>query len=298
MQAGRSPSPRCDHLCGPELHGELDGAGDPLRGRRDRGLRTGSSSLSVKRCSSSTFSRSQARCHSSARAARAETGGSHDSFVSLFDRCEDRSTRFHRVTSVMHHNLGSTPHASSTARNSQFAHSRATGLHGWVSLNSVSSVGNTEDGRRRFWRKKASSSSTRCWVRRSAVDELAHAQQASRKMHDETWAGLLREQGLKISREVEIIPGCAVQVSCPSCPDNSPVSPGSGRVMRNMLGWSKLEKTDRSGVWLFHGCPERRDSFFFPLRSTSLRNEGIVLHSMVGPLFVCLVARPRYRATY
>ena len=91
----------------PELHGELDGAGDRLRGRRGRGWRTGSSSLSLKRCSTSTFSRSQARCRSSACAARAEAGGgSHDSFVSLFDRCEDHSTRFHRVTSVMHHGLG------------------------------------------------------------------------------------------------------------------------------------------------------------------------------------------------
>ena len=74
----------------PELHNELDGAGDPLRGRRGRGW-----------SSSSTFSRVQARCRSSACAARAEAGGSHDSFVSLFfDRCEDHSTRFHRVTFV------------------------------------------------------------------------------------------------------------------------------------------------------------------------------------------------------
>ena len=65
----------------PKLHGELDGAGDPLRGCRGPGWRTGSSSLSMKRCSSSTFSRGQARCRSSACAARAEAGGSHDSFV-------------------------------------------------------------------------------------------------------------------------------------------------------------------------------------------------------------------------
>ena len=58
----------------------------------------------MKRCSSSTLSRSQARARSSACAARAEAGGSHDSFVSLFDRFEDPVTRLHRVTSVMHHN--------------------------------------------------------------------------------------------------------------------------------------------------------------------------------------------------
>ena len=40
-----------------ELHGELDGAGDPLRGRQGWGWRTGSSSLSVRRCSSPTSSR-------------------------------------------------------------------------------------------------------------------------------------------------------------------------------------------------------------------------------------------------
>ena len=38
-------------------------------------------------------------------------------------------------------------------------------------------------------------------------------------MHVETWAGLLRNQGPKIFREVEIVPGCAVVVACPSCPD-------------------------------------------------------------------------------
>ena len=48
---------------------------------------------------------------SSACPARAEAGGSLDSFVSLFDRCEGHSTRRHRVTSILHDNLGvSTPH--------------------------------------------------------------------------------------------------------------------------------------------------------------------------------------------
>ena len=42
----------------PKMHGELDVAGDPPRVRRGRGRRTLSSSLSVKRCSSSTLSRS------------------------------------------------------------------------------------------------------------------------------------------------------------------------------------------------------------------------------------------------
>ena len=62
-------------------------------------------------------------------------------------------------------------------------------------------------------------------------------------------SGLLRNQGPKIFREVEIVPGCAVMVACPSCPDDSPEPPGPDRATRNMLGWSQLEKTARSGVW-------------------------------------------------
>ena len=103
----------------------------------------------------------------------------------------------------MHHNLGSTPHAYPTARNSQFLHSRATVLQGRVSLNSVNSVGDTEDVGRRFCvlrETKAPSTSTRRGVRRSAVDEFAHPQQALLKLHEETWAGLLTNQVLRIHR--------------------------------------------------------------------------------------------------
>ena len=45
----------------PKLHGELDVAGGPPRFRRGCGRTTFSSSLPMKRCSSSTLSRSQAR---------------------------------------------------------------------------------------------------------------------------------------------------------------------------------------------------------------------------------------------
>ena len=74
-------------------------------------------------------------------------------------------------------------------------------------------------------------------------------------------AGLLNKQGPRISREVEIFPGCAATVACPSCLDNSPVSPGPGRVIRNMLGWSQLEKTVRSGVSLFRGALQGENLF-------------------------------------
>ena len=63
-------------------------------------------------------------------------------------------------------------------------------------------------------------------VRRPAVDEFAHPQQAPLKLHGETWAGILQRPGLKISQKVEIVLGCAVTVACPSCPSNSSVSMG------------------------------------------------------------------------
>ena len=89
------------------------------------------------------------------------------------------------------------------------------------------------------------STSTRTGVRCSAVYESAHTQQAPLKLHVETWEGLSRNQ--EIFREMDILPGCAVRVACPSCLDDSPEPPGPGRVIRNMLGWSQLEKTVR--VW-------------------------------------------------
>ena len=64
-----------------------------------------------------------------------------------------------------------------------------------------------------------------------------------------------RVPDLRIFQEVEIVPGCAVQVACPSCPDNSPVSPGPG--------WSLMEKTVRSGVWLFRGALGGENLFSF-----------------------------------
>ena len=202
-----------------------------------------------------------------ARDERAEAGSG--SFVSLFDRCESHSTRFHRVTSNLDDNLGSTPHACSTARNSQSAHTRVTGLHDGGFLNSVNSVGDTEAGGRRF-----------CVSGENELTEYEYeysvrgSQQVSRKLHVETWAGLLQGLDLGISQKVEIAPGCAVTVACPSCPDNSPVSPGPGRVTRNMLGWSLMEKTDESGVWLFRGALEGENLFSSLFAATDRVKKG------------------------
>ena len=128
----------------------------------------------------------------------------------------------------------------------------------------VNSVGDTEDGGQRFCvpgGTKSLSTCTRTGVRRPAVEKLASSQQASLKLHVETWAGLLKNQGPRIFREVEIFPGCAVRVACPSCPDYYPEPPGPGIVIRNMLGWSQLEKTERSGVWVFRGALQGENLF-------------------------------------
>ena len=83
------------------------------------------------------------------------------------------------------------------------------------------------------------------------------------KLHEETWEGLLCNQG--IFKEVEIVPGCVVKVACPSCPDYSPEPPGPDRVIRNMIGWSLQEQTDRSGVWLFRGALQGENLFCLSL---------------------------------
>ena len=110
-------------------------------------------------------------------------------------------------------------------------------------------------------RTKAPSKSARIGVRCPAVEKLASPQQAPGSLHGEMWAGILQKQGPKIFREVEIVPGCAVRVVRPSCPDYSPEPPGPGRIIRNILGWSLLEKTERSVVWVFRGALQGENLF-------------------------------------
>ena len=173
----------------PKLHDEFStaGAGWP---------KAFSSSLLMKRCSSSTLSRRQARC--------AEAGGSHDSFESSFVCCADPvTTRVQRVTAALHghHNACGT-HLS---LNSYSVHG-ACGV--W---NSENSRGDTEVGRQHFCvhgETKSLSTCTRTGVRRPAVEKLVSPQQVPLKLHEETWAGLLKNRGLRISQEVEIVPVC------------------------------------------------------------------------------------------
>ena len=111
---------------------------------------------------------------------------------------------------------------------------------------------------------KRSTTGSLCQVRLSAGKKRSFSQQQSRKVHEEKWASLLKKQGPLIFREVEIVPGCAVMVASPTCPDNSLELLGPGRIIRNMLGWSQMEKTAGSWVWLFRGALQG-ESFFSSL---------------------------------
>ena len=155
-----------------------------------------------------------------------------------------------------------------------------------------------------FGETKSMSTCTRIEVRCPAVEKRASPQQAPESLHDEMWAGILQKQGPKIFREMEIVPGCAVRVARPSCRDYSPEPPVPGRIIRNMLGWSLLEKTERSGVWVFRGALQGENLFFSPSRSRRPGKEGVVPHSVGGPLyflmflFICVWTWPRCRGTH
>ena len=109
---------------------------------------------------------------------------------------------------------------------------------------------------------KPRSTSTRDQVRCPAVEKLASLQQAPGRLHVETRAGHSGNPNLSISQVVEILPGCADMVVSLPPPFFSSVSPGPDREVRNGMGWSLLEKTARSGVWLFRGALQGNSAFF------------------------------------
>ena len=167
--------------------------------RRAGGRRTFSSSLSMKRCSSSTLSRTHVCC--------VEVGGSLDSFESSFVCGDPVMTRAQRVTAALHgHHIACGTHPS---QNSYSVHDACGD---W---NSENSRGDTEVGRQHFCvhgETKSLSTYTRTGVRRPAVEKLASPQQASLKLHEETWAGLLQNQ------EPEDFPGSGNRTGvCSSC---------------------------------------------------------------------------------
>ena len=102
---------------------------------------------------------------------------------------------------------------------------------------------------------KPSSTGSLCKVRLSVGKKRSFPQQQARKVHGEMWAGLLKKQGPRISQEVEIIPGCAAMVACPSCHDNYLEPTGPGRWVGH--NWRK----PFGPVWLFRGALQGESLF-------------------------------------
>ena len=243
--------------------------------------------------------------HSAQRAGAEARSDSLDNFVAAFHTCENHAIRTDRVNVILHaqHSQNSQTHNShSTIARSLHA------VHGARCFqNSSNSLGDGVVRGRGVCvpgETKSLSTSTRTGVRRSAVYESAHTQQTPLKLHVQTWEGLLRNQGPAIFREMEIGSGCAVRVACPSCPDYSPEPPGPGRKNRNMLGWSLLEKTDRSGVWLFRSALQGKNLFSSLDVTGDWAKKGVVPHSVGGPLWFlmhllkCVWTWPRHRAAH
>ena len=106
--------------------------------------------------------------------------------LSSFERCESHIARSNRVNVTLHENLLSTSSGCRTACTAHNSPACDTGVHaamqrvillGRNSRNSYNSWGGTEEGRLHFcvpWGTKSPSMSTRCGVRRPALDESAH----------------------------------------------------------------------------------------------------------------------------
>ena len=145
--------------------------------------------------------------------------------------------------------------------------------------------------------------STRGQVGCPAVEKLASLQQAPGRLHVETWAGRSGNPILPISQVVEIMQGCADMVTRLPPPLFSSVSPGPGREVRNGLGWSLMEKTAGSVVWLFRGALSGSSAFFCICCICLLGSERIVPYSLGGHptvfvfLFILVWARHGCRAT-
>ena len=127
----------------------------------------------------------------------------------------------------------------------------------------------TEDGRRRFCvlgEPKALSESTRCGVRRPAVDEFDHPQQAPWKLHVETWAGLTAwTTARRFSGRWKSFLGLLfwwhhlhVLIILLS-------HLGEVELLGTCWAGQKLEETARSGVCVVPLCPPRGFSLFSSL---------------------------------
>ena len=102
-------------------------------------------------------------------------------------------------------------------------------------------------------------SGAQVWLSDGIKVSLSH--QKSGSLHVETWAGAQGSLPQRVSQVQEYGARCAL-VSSPSFySDLTPVLPGPGSEIRRKLGWTQMEKTDRSGVWFFRGALQGEDLF-------------------------------------
>ena len=107
-------------------------------------------------------------------------------------------------------------------------------------------------------------SGAQVWLSDGIKGSLSH--QKPESLHVETWAGAQGSLPQRVSQVQEHGVRYASVSSTSSYSDLTSVLPGPGSEIRRQLGWTQMEKTGRSGVWFFPGCPSWGGSFFFPCR--------------------------------
>ena len=80
-------------------------------------------------------------------------------------------------------------------------------------------------------------------------------------MHGKTWAGDDETLRLTISQAWEIQPRCAVSMFSLQSSFLIPELPGPGSEIRTRIGWTQVEKTEKSGHWWFSGDLRRPEIF-------------------------------------
>ena len=150
---------------------------------------------------------------------------------------------------------------------------------------------------------KRSSTGTLCKVRLPAETKRAFSQQQSVKVHDETWAGGQKILRLSISQTQEIQPRCAVSIF--SCVLLFSLPSYLGREVKLERGKSGPRwRKQKSGGFGASRVPLEPGNLSCSLRCTRLGEEGVVPHSVVGPIhflvfvFIRVWTRHSYRATY
>ena len=144
----------------------------------------------------------------------------------------------------------------------------------------------------------AMSTSARCKDWRPAVGKLGFLQQASGRMHGEAWA---RSFAVPLSCDFHGA-GNPTRVCChvPRLPTPffPPEPPGPSREVRSWIGRTPLEKTSRSGVWLFRGAlmGERVFSAFSAAGDWVKKGSYHTAWSSCSCVMCILVARHSYRA--